>query len=301
VFELRHNRFLRNSTEQNGGGVNVMLRDMMPLVSMQTRGNVFRDNVAKGDGGAIHWAGGSLAIAHSVFRGNRASTGSAVFARTPPGAVVTIANTLVVESSGAAIDVLAATIVNTTIARNQGRAVVFADGAAAGAIANTIFDQNAGGNCVGVAAGIVRRGNIQFGAADCPGVTVANPNLDALFVPAFGSAATEIGDGAICSAAPVDGQDLLLQRRGRQRCSSGAYERPPVRAAAATPITGELCADGTRVRPGQPCAAALMICPGGQSVPFGATCPCQPHGLVCSMSSECCNGVPCTSGRCRFP
>ena len=301
VFDVLHNRFLRNSAEQNGGGVAVALREMAPHVDMQVRGNVFHDNSAQGSGGAIYWAGGQLAISHSLFRGNRAATGGAVFARPPTGARLSIANTLIVESGGAAIDVPAATILNTTLARNNGHGVVFADPAAAAVIGNTIFDQNADGNCAGVAARVLQRGNIQFGATDCPGVTVMNPNLDTLYVPALGSAAAVAGDGAICDAAPVDGVDLLFQRRGAGRCSSGAYERPPVHVAAEKQRLVQTCPDGTRVRLGRPCAEQLKVCIGGQSVPVGAACPCLPYGQVCSLSGECCAGVPCTAKRCRYP
>ena len=301
VLDVLHNRFLRNSAEQNGGGVAVALREMAPHVDMQVRGNVFHDNSAQGSGGAIYWAGGQLAISHSLFRGNRAATGGAVFARPPAGARLSIANTLIVESGGAAIDVPAATILNTTLARNNGHGVVFADPAAAAVIANTIFDQNADGNCAGVAARVLQRGNIQFGITDCPGVTVMNPSLDSLYVPALGSAAAEAGDGAICDAAPVDGVDLLFQRRGAGRCSSGAYERPPVHVAAEKQRLVQTCPDGTRVRLGRPCAEQLKVCIGGQSVPVGAACPCLPYGQVCSLSGECCAGVPCTAKRCRYP
>jgi len=299
AFDVAHNRFLDNTTEKSGGAIVVALLGMAPHVSMRAQGNIFRDNAAKENGGAIAWNGGPLAITHSLFRGNRAATGGAVYARPAAGAVPSIVNSLVVESTGTAIDVPAATILNSTIARNKGRGVVFAQGA--GAIANTIFDQNGGGNCAGVAAPAVRRGNMQFGFADCPGVPVVNPSLDSLYVPGLGSPAAEAGDRAVCDAAPVDGVDFVFQRRGLKRCSSGAYERPPVQIVNETQQLMQTCPDGTRVRQGGPCPERLKVCVGGQSVPADAVCPCQPYGGACRLSGECCNNVPCGSSRCRYP
>lgn len=301
AFDVLHNRFLRNNAEVSGGAVAVGLRGMGPHVSMQARGNVFHDNAAKDSGGAIYWTGGPLAISHSLFRGNRATTGGAVFARPAGSAPLSIANALIVESGGAAIDVPSATILNTTIARNKGHGVLFTASGAAAIIANTIFDGNAAGNCAGIAAQFLQRGNIQFGFADCPGVPVINPNLDSLYVPALGSVAAEAGDGAVCDAAPVDGVDFLFQKRGLRRCSSGAYERPPVRPASEKQRLVRTCPDGTQVRLGRPCAEMLKVCVGGQSVPVAAVCPCQSYGQACRVSGDCCNGVPCTSGRCRYP
>jgi hypothetical protein len=298
AFDVAHNRFLRNSTEQSGGAILVSLLGMAPHVSMEARGNVFHDNSARETGGAISWGGGPLAISHSLFRGNRAAAGGALYARPAAGAVPSIVNSLVVESTGGAIDVPAATILNTTIARNRGHGVVFAGGA--GVIANTILDQNSGGNCAGVAAPAVRPGNIQFGFADCPGVPVVNPGLDRLYVPSPGSPAAGAGDRAVCHAAPVDGVDFLFQRRALKRCSSGAYERPPLQLVNEAQRL-HACPDGTRVRPGRPCPARLKVCTGGQSVPADAACPCQPYGGACGLAEECCNSVPCISGRCRFP
>ena len=307
LLDIQYNRFVDNRTEQNGAGIAVNLLGMATHTSMQARGNIFLNNTAGASGGAIQWGGGQLVVTHSLFRGNSASTGAAIFARPSAAAPVSIGNTLIVESGGTAVDVPAATILNTTIARNKGHGVLFAGPAVAAVVANTIFDQNTSGNCSGVGAGIMGRGNIQFGFTDCPGVMVMNPDLDSLYVPSLGSAAAQAGDAAVCHGTLVDDVDLLFQKRGARSCSSGAYERPPVRTATEKPRQVRTCPDGTPMRFGRPCAEKLQICLGGQAVPVTMACPCQSYGQACRTAADCCNEVPCLGDstgenrRCRFP
>jgi hypothetical protein len=35
------------------------------------------------------------------------------------------------------------------------------------------------------------------------------------------------------------------------------------------------------------------------NLPDGGTCAL--YGQICTVAGDCCNGVPCTAGRCRFP
>jgi hypothetical protein len=37
----------------------------------------------------------------------------------------------------------------------------------------------------------------------------------------------------------------------------------------------------------------------GGNLPDGGTCAL--YGQLCVASGDCCNGVPCTTGRCRYP
>jgi predicted outer membrane repeat protein len=305
TFEVTFNRFLWNtSTTAGGAAIGVSLGGMAPHVRMDVKGGVFEQNSAKGNGGAINWNGQQLTVSHALFRGNRTDgTGGAIFARPGAGGSLTIANSLIVENlgNGGAVDVSSASILNTTIAKNKGRGIAFTDQAAAAVIANTIIDQNTEGNCAGVAAGFLQRGNIQFGINDCPGVPIINPNLDSLYVPALGGAAVKAGDGGICDSPPVDGMDILFQKRAASQCTSGAYERPPIHISVEKTKLVKTCPDGTKLPLRTPCAEELKVCVSGQSVPISASCPCQSFGQVCQGAGDCCNNVPCTNGTCHFP
>ena len=46
-----------------------------------------------------------------------------------------------------------------------------------------------GDEAVRSSAAVFRGGNLQFGTADCPGVAVGDPFLDAFYIPEFGSPA----------------------------------------------------------------------------------------------------------------
>ena len=117
-----------------------------------------------------------------------------------------------------------------TIADNQGVAIATDLGTSL-QVRNSILSRNRGGNCQGLAPAALAGRNLQFGAADCPGVSVADPFLDTLYVPAKGSPALTLGDATTCKSAPVDGRDLVFQLRERTTdCALGAYERPPLRA-----------------------------------------------------------------------
>jgi hypothetical protein len=131
----------------------------------------------------------------------------------------------------------AARFVNTTIAENQGIAVVpkrranpWATSARSDiTFVHTILSGNAGGNCGPAASdvGYATAGrNVQHPGANCgAAVEQADPSLDSMFVPAWGSPALGTGDNAICLAQPVNGRDVYGQRRPRfANCSVGAVE-----------------------------------------------------------------------------
>ena len=273
--EISYNKFLGNNSGGHGGAIQVSAAANLP-VSTVIKGGIFVNNVTSGNGGAISIKGEELLITNSLFRGNSSSkAGGAIFARTKTPLI--IANSLIAEniSASAAVDAGTASIFNTTIARNKAIGLVLSEAGPQGKIANTIFSENQGGNCRGVSSDSFGRGNIQFGASDCAGVAVDNPFLDSIYSPSIGSRATSAGDVAVCRNAPVNGIDFVYQQRVvGQQCSSGAYERPPVRTATETlKKQPKTCPDGSQATPGLPCPEAYKKCPGGGSVPVSAACP----------------------------
>jgi hypothetical protein len=203
---------------------------------MVVQGGTFTGNVGQESGGAIAWEGGSLLVTHSVFKSNRTvGQGSALFAQgLHSGAAWTIANSLIVENvapaQAGAVDAGPASLVNVTVAKNEGFGVVGTGGSPRPVIANAILSENTQGNCRGLDGAAFHGGNLQFGRGDCPGVALTNPYLDALYVPAGGSPALTLGDVRICRAAPVSRTDIVFQSRGaHEYCALGAFERPPIR------------------------------------------------------------------------
>jgi hypothetical protein len=66
------------------------------------------------------------------------------------------------------------------------------------------------------------------------------------------------------------------------------------------------CGGGTSPDGGTPADGGGGIPDAGGLPPDGAPPPlpdggCADYGQLCSSSGQCCNGVPCTSGRCEFP
>jgi hypothetical protein len=149
-----------------------------------------------------------------------------------------------------------------------------------------------------VAAGSIKAGNLQFGIADCPGIPLQNPHLDAFYVPGVGSAARAAGDNTFCWSSQVAGVDMLFQARpGAGACSSGAYERPPVRTVQEqSKQTRKTCPDGSQLAIYLPCPEALKECPGGFSVPVSVACPqlCPPGCSGTFPACACPCAAPCT-------
>lgn len=110
---------------------------------------------------------------------------------------------------------------------------------------------------------------------------------------------------------------------GSLRCVSGSCADPPPLETRCHGV-GESCADG------EPCCDGAGACSGGRCCQSdGAFCPlgctadgecqaccagycrgdsrcgpvagCLEYGQVCSSGGRCCNDVPCTGGRCRYP
>lgn len=239
-FEFAYDSF-RENHGLGGGAIQADLHDTAGLV---VRGGIFVGNTADGAGGAMAWTGRSVLIGHSLFRGNRAARGGALFADgLEDGSRWVVVNSLVaqneVEAGGGIVEVGPVELYNVTIARNAGvgfAADVHGSPPEAPLVVNAILAENRDGNCRGVAAGAFRGANLQFGHEDCPGVPVDDPRLDALYVPAPGSPALALGDVASCRAPPVSRTDLVFQSRATDdRCALGAFERPPLRRVPPTP------------------------------------------------------------------
>lgn len=288
-LQLNYNRFEKNKGETAGA---VALR-MDRGIDASIDGGIFVGNESTSAGGAISWSGGTLRVAHSVFRANRAAgDGGALFGRDlPPGSQFVISNSLVAESRspGSAVVAPWGTLLNVTIANNRSAGVSFSGPGSR--IANSIFSENALGNCASLPAGATGPGNFQAGAGDCPGVGVEAPFLDAMYVPKLGSGPSAGGDVATCSAHPVRGLDLAFQRRVAGKCSSGAFEKPPVQMARAKKNLTRTCADGTTMTSTRPCPEELKSCPSGESVPESAVCPepvrTCPGGEILPVSVQC--------------
>ena len=135
------------------------------------------------------------------------------------------------EPDGGIIAVGPIELFNVTVARNSG---IGFTGDVHGSppewplIANSIFSENTGGNCRGIARDRFLGSNLQFGADDCEGAETADPALDAYLIPQLGGAALSMGDLQICRGEPVGGKDIVFHSRGLQgTCSVGAFEYTP--------------------------------------------------------------------------
>jgi hypothetical protein len=302
TLELNYNRFVGNLGE-HGGAVYAHPEDTRAPLSVVIRGGVFVNNRAL-EGGAVHSSAQNLVVTNSLFKANSAGEGSAILGRrAPDGTSWSIANSLIVENvsrtGGAALELKSVSLANVTVANNTGRGLSLVPSTQPpSVVGNTILSGNSAGNCFNVAAGSLKAGNLQFGASDCPGVAAQNPHLDTFYVPGVGSPARGAGDNAFCWSAHVAGVDMLFQARPQVgACSSGAYERPPVRTVEEMKKrTRRTCPDGTHLPIYLPCPEAHKDCPGGFSVPVSVSCPrLCPAGCAGNFPDcKCPCAAPCT-------
>jgi predicted outer membrane repeat protein len=226
--------FVGNSAAR-GGSVDADLAGTNSLTIFAAR---FEGNHANSQGGALYSGPGKVLVAGSIFKGNSAVAGSALFVLASAQQPMVVANTLLVRNTGAgaAIEGIQLDLRNVTIAENQGggiraRNLALARATGAGiALQNTIVSRNAPFNCGGFSNLIVFKSqNIQFPADPaCHGVSAAEPLLDSIFAPLPGSPAYGTGDLNSCMGPPVDGRDLFFQQRGVGGvCSMGALEFAP--------------------------------------------------------------------------
>jgi predicted outer membrane repeat protein len=226
--------FVGNSAAR-GGSVDA---DLTAANSLTISAALFDDNHAKSQGGALYCGPGKVLLADSIFKGNSAVAGSAMFVLGSAQQPVAVGNTLVVKNTGtgAAIEGVQLDLRNVTIAGNQGggiraRNLPLAPATLPGiALQNTIVSRNLPFNCGGYSNSIVFKSqNIQFPADPaCHGVPAAEPLLDPIFAPLPGSPAYGMGELKTCMDSPVDGRDLFFQQRGVGGvCSMGALEYAP--------------------------------------------------------------------------
>lgn len=223
AFVLSYNRFNNN----HGGRGGAIGADLAHTLGMISTADLFLNNTATGDGGAIVVSGGLLTISHAVFKGNRAAgAGAALLIQSDASAA--LANSLVVRNagSGAAISGSAMNLVNVTIADNDAAGLQLASRLAAAA--NVLLARNHPSDCLRVPAGVFTGGGMQSDGS-CPGVPVGEAFLDPFYVPAAGSPALQAGDPAFCRGALVGAVDLPFQARpGSTACALGAFERAPL-------------------------------------------------------------------------
>jgi hypothetical protein len=304
-LDLKYNNFIRNL----GTAVrSLLVAELHP--SLSVIGGSFAYNAGE-LGGGIKWENGSVKIANTLFKGNRADTGSAIYARGLEVDGSSIANSLIVEetskSNGSAIDLESASLINVTIARNSSAGIAFSRTGADTRIVNTLFSQNSGGNCLGVPQTAIGPGNLQFGAEDCPEVQLADPQLDSFYAPDVGSVAAHAGDPKACREPPIGGYDIIHQsRREGSTCSSGAFEKQPVKPALKTIERADkakhtqVCPNGMIIAKDAPCPTTFHRCDDGSTVPEGGLCP-EPAPRRCSTGvvvsgRETCPNVPCIHG-----
>jgi predicted outer membrane repeat protein len=234
----RYSTFVRNKAACGGA---IKLASSGAAIALQGGPNTFARNSAA-LGGAIYSELGRIQLVRAVFTDNSASgEGGAIFAsrRGSPLATV-LANSLVVRNTapdGSAISGSAVALINSTVADNKGIAIAlkplshFSVPGARGEIdlRNSIVSNNAAGNCSRLPLGhvAVQNGhNLQYPGSECGGtVASADPQLDALYVPQFGSPAYASGDNAICLAVPISSKDVYGAVRPQGgACTIGAVE-----------------------------------------------------------------------------
>lgn len=222
-FVLGYNRFLGNRGARGGA----MAADLAHSGGMVSTGDLFTDNAAGGDGGAVAASGGPLQIGHALFKSNRAGGRGAALVMAPDGSVA-ISNSLVIRNTGpeGAIAGNSVTLTNVTVADNLATGFVSTAAARAG---NNLLARNRPADCSGIPASAFHGGGLQSDGS-CPGVPVGDAFLDPFYVPAANSPALTAGDVALCRGVLVGGFDLLFQGRiNRSHCALGAFERPPLR------------------------------------------------------------------------
>jgi predicted outer membrane repeat protein len=211
-------------------------------LSLLGRALIFSNNQAKTSGGAIAGTNAQIALTRVLFNGNAAGNrGGAISLMTYAQRPSVIASSIFNSNSspnGSALFGSTVKFLNVTIANSQ-RGPALATFWPAPApwriitFRNVVFVANAapvcdarGGNNLNNPLFQDAGNNVQFPAAGClASIPVADPKLDAMFIPAPDGAASGKGDLATCVASPVNGVDLFGRHRPQGKsCSIGAVE-----------------------------------------------------------------------------
>jgi CSLREA domain-containing protein len=204
----------------------------------------FRNNYALYEGGAIYNKG-LLAVSRSTFLANRVDGGGGAIANVLPGRAMIANSTLsgnkANDQLGAAVsNVSVMSLLNCTIADNQGSSSSGIVNGGNLTMANTIVARNtpvdclpipdhpitaAGPNLIGDGSCTVSGaiyGDLKLGSlADNGGPTMTYALLD-------GSVAVDAGNDTICAADPVNNKDQRgLSRASGSHCDLGAFELVP--------------------------------------------------------------------------
>ena len=217
----------------------------------------FTANAATERGGAVATEGVVVALSRAAFIRNAAPAGAAVSAGPVPGTANGFVNALFALNAGggAAFEGSGAQFVNATILGSQGAGIALNSPGPQAQIrlANTIVENNRGGNCLGNAAGFVNEGgNLQFPGKSCGnGISVAAAMLDTFYAPMIGGAARGNGRDEICLGSLVRGRDFYGKRRPEaDHCSIGAIEGDLKRMV-------EIVKGTSPASPGSQCAPAV--------------------------------------------
>lgn len=242
LLDLRNVEFNGNSAPDGGAIASERFMGQHQVRLLRT---VFRGNAATGDGGAIALRASTLDATQAIFRENQAAVGGALYLARALGEPARLANSVLIGNKAGKGNAVASIggidFLNSTIASHSGAAIVndvdSQDMASVVLISlrvgrpvsrrlgaqNSIFAYNGANACPGPIAGSA---NLQFPGNSCGSAAkVADPLLDDMLVPAFGSPARETGIMAVCLAAPVSARDVYGQPRPHARnCSIGAVE-----------------------------------------------------------------------------
>jgi predicted outer membrane repeat protein len=251
---FKHTIFKSNAARWGGAVFHAALADtpVAGLGKISGEAVTFSGNTASERGGAIAVEAMALDLFRAAFLGNAAPSGGAIWhepaGRGPNalanaifalnksgdgvivGRALTLANSTVLGSEGAGVLFLTP---SSTLLGFEGESVPFLtrakEAVASDTItfANTIVENNSGGNCRIDAARIVPQGiNLQFPDDGCGrGFGVAAALLDTFYAPLIGGPARANGLDNICAGALVRSVDFYGNRRPMaDRCSIGAVE-----------------------------------------------------------------------------
>jgi predicted outer membrane repeat protein len=229
---------LKLNRARAGGAIFVGPPDLSsPATASRVSANAvtFDSNVASERGGALAAENAQITVFRGFFLRNSAPSGGAVWSDPTTAALSLFANALfVLNTAGdAAFAGRAARFANATILGTKGAGLKWLAPAAPVQgdqpieIANTIVENNSGGNCVAEPPHLVADGaNLQYPGDSCgPGATVAPALLDTFYAPLIGGGARAKGVDALCANPQVMSVDAYGEHRPKAgHCSIGAVE-----------------------------------------------------------------------------